>query len=120
MHFSQISKPSSTFKMAHFEANFHAMAVGTSNCWSVNMKLLTRAVQTEAIENFGKKKVGKTVIFLEKTFYFKIFLLFKTHSVIHGWKACNVRIFLVFSFNILELLFEVQNFVVTARLKSSL
>ena len=33
MHFSQISKPSSTFKMAHFEANFHAMAVGTSNCW---------------------------------------------------------------------------------------
>ena len=25
MHFSQISKPSSTFKMAHFEANFDAM-----------------------------------------------------------------------------------------------
>ena len=74
MHFSQISKPSSTFKMSHFEANFHAMAVGTSNCWSVNMKLLTRAVQTEASENFGKKKVGKTVIFLDKTFYFKIFL----------------------------------------------
>ena len=74
MHFSQISKPSSTFKMAHFEANFHAMSVGTSNSWSVNMKLLTRAVQTEAIENFGKKKVGKTVIFLDKTFYFKIFL----------------------------------------------
>ena len=74
MHFSQISKPSSTFKMAHFEANFHAMAVGTSNCWYVNMKLLTRAVQTEAIENFGKKKVGKAVIFLDKTFYFKIFL----------------------------------------------
>ena len=74
MHFSQISKPSSTFKMAHFEANFHAMSVGTSNSWSVNMKLLTRAVQTEASENFGKKKVGKTVIFLDKTFYFKVFL----------------------------------------------
>ena len=46
--------------MAHFEANFHAMSVGTSNSWSVNMKLLRRAVQTEASENFGKKKVGKT------------------------------------------------------------
>ena len=43
--------------MAHFEANFYAMTVGTSNCWTVNMKLLTRTVQTEAIENFGNEKV---------------------------------------------------------------
>ena len=62
------------FKMAHFEANFRAMTVGTSNCWTVNMKLLTRTVQTEAIENFGKEKVRKTVIFLDKTFFFVIFL----------------------------------------------
>ena len=55
--------------MAHFEANFRAMTVGTSNCWTVNMKLLTRTVQTEAIENFGKEKVRKTVIFLDKTFF---------------------------------------------------
>ena len=60
--------------MAHFESNFHAMAVGTSNCWTVNMKLLTRTVQTEAIGNFGKEKVRKTAIFLDKTFYFEIFL----------------------------------------------
>ena len=71
MHFSQISKPSSTFKMAHFEANFHAMSVGTSNSWSVNMKLLTRAVQTEARENFGKKKVGKQSFFWIKHFISK-------------------------------------------------
>ena len=60
--------------MAHFEANFHAMTVGTSNFWTVNMKLLTRTVQTEAIENFGKEKVRKAVFFLDKTFFFVIFL----------------------------------------------
>ena len=68
--FSRIFKPSLAFKMAHFEANFRAMTVGTSNCWTVNMKLLTRTVQTEAIENFGKEKVRKTVIFLDKIFFF--------------------------------------------------
>ena len=72
--FSRIFKPSLAFKMAHFEANFRAMTVGTSNCWTVNMKLLTRTVQTEAIENFGKEKVRKTVIFLVKHFFFVIFL----------------------------------------------
>ena len=40
------------------------------------------------------------------------------HSVIQGWKACKVRDFLVFSYDILELLFEVQNCVVAAGLKS--
>ena len=74
MHFSQIFKPSSTFKIAQFEANFHAMTVSTSICWTVNKKLLKRAVKTEAIENFGKEKVRKTAIFLDKTFYFEIFL----------------------------------------------
>ena len=57
--FSRILKPPLAFKMAHFEANFRPMTVGTSNCWTVNMKLLTRTVQTEAIENFGKEKNKK-------------------------------------------------------------
>ena len=73
-HISRIFKASSGFKMAHFEAYLHVMTVGTSNKCAVNMKIMTRTLQTEAIENFGKKKVGKTVIFLDKTFYFKIFL----------------------------------------------
>ena len=42
--------------MAHFEANFHAMTVGTSNCWTGH-EIVERAVKTEAIENFGKEKV---------------------------------------------------------------
>ena len=71
MHFSQIFKPSSTFKIAQFEANFHAMTVSTSNCWTVNKKLLTRAVKTEAIENFGKENVRKTAIFWIKHFILK-------------------------------------------------
>ena len=71
-----VFKPSSTFKIAQFEANFHAMTVSTSNCWTVNKKLLTRPVKTEAIENFGKEKVKKTVSFLDKTFFLGNFLYF--------------------------------------------
>ena len=56
----------SGFKMAHFEANFHAMMVGTSNCPTVNIKMLTRTVQTEANGKFGKEKVKKKVIYLEE------------------------------------------------------
>ena len=54
---SRIFKYLSGFKMPHFEANFHAMTLGTSNCWTVNMKMLTRTLQTEMNENFGNEKV---------------------------------------------------------------
>ena len=63
--------------MPHFEANFYAMTLGTSNCWTVNMKMLTRTLQTEANGHFGKEKVKKTVIFLDKTFFFVIFFSFR-------------------------------------------
>ena len=45
------------------------------------------------------------------------FILLNWVSVIHG---CKLRDYMVFSYNILELLFAVENFVVNARLKSSL
>ena len=63
MHISRIFKPSSGFKMAHFEANFHAMTVGTSNNQAVNMKILTRTLQSEVNGNFGKEKVKKQYFF---------------------------------------------------------
>ena len=49
--------------MAHFEAYLYAMPVGTSNKCAVNMKIMTRTLQTEANGEFGKEKVKKTVIF---------------------------------------------------------
>ena len=49
--------------MPNFEANFHAMTLGTSNCWTVNMKMSTRTLQTEANGNFGKEKVKKQQFF---------------------------------------------------------
>ena len=55
--------------MAHFEAYFHAMAVGTSNKYVVNMKIMTRTLQPEANRKFGKKKVKKKVFFLDITFF---------------------------------------------------
>ena len=55
--------------MPHFEANLHAMTLGTSNCWTVNITIETRTLQTEANGNFGKEKVKKTVFFLDKTFF---------------------------------------------------
>ena len=58
-HISRIFKPSSGFKMAHLEAIFHAMIIGTSNCPTVNMKIMTRTLQTEANGKFGKEKVKK-------------------------------------------------------------
>ena len=45
--------------MAHFEAYFHVMTVGTSNKCAVNMKIMTRTLQTEANGKFGKEKVKK-------------------------------------------------------------
>ena len=77
MQFSRIFKPSLAFKID----NFFAMTVGTSNCWTVNMKLLTRTVQTETIETFGKEKVRKTVIFLDNFFVVVIFTIAITITI---------------------------------------
>ena len=60
---SRIFKVVSGFKMSNFEANFHVMMVGTSNCPTVNIKMLTRTVQTEANGKFGKKKKEKISFF---------------------------------------------------------
>ena len=49
--------------MAHLEAIFHAMIIGTSNCPTVNMKIMTRTLQTEANGKFGKEKVKKKSFF---------------------------------------------------------
>ena len=68
-HISRIFKASSGFKMAHFEAYLHVMTVGTSNKCAVNMNIMTRTLQTEANGKFGKEKVKKTVIFLDKTYF---------------------------------------------------
>ena len=73
-HISRIFKASSGFKMAHFEAYLHVMTVGTSNKCAVNMKIMTRTLQTEANVKFGKEKVKKTAIFLDKTFFLGNFL----------------------------------------------
>ena len=56
-HISQIFKVSSGFMMAHFEAYLYAMTVGTSNKCAVNMKIMTKTLQTEANGKFGKEKV---------------------------------------------------------------
>ena len=61
-HISRIFKASSGFKMAHFEAYFHVMTVGTSNKCGV-MNIMTRTLQTEANRKFGKEKVKKNSIF---------------------------------------------------------
>ena len=60
--------------MAYFEAYFHAMTIGTSNNRAVNIKILTRTLQTLVNGKFGKEKVKKTVIFLDKTFFLGNFL----------------------------------------------
>ena len=62
-HISRIFKASSGFMMAHFEAYFHVMTVGTSNKCAVNMKIMTRTLQTEANRKFGKEKVKKNSIY---------------------------------------------------------
>ena len=56
--------------MAHFEANFHAMMVGTSNCPTVNIKMLTRTVQAEANGKFGKEIVKTVIFFWKKKIFF--------------------------------------------------
>ena len=49
--------------MAHFEAYLYAMTVGTSNKCAVNMKIMTKTLQTEANGKFGKEKVKKKKFF---------------------------------------------------------
>ena len=68
-HISRIFKASSGFMMAHFEAYFHVMTVGTSNKCAVNMKIMTRTLQTEANRKFGKEKVKKQYLFQIKHFF---------------------------------------------------
>jgi len=55
--------------MAYFEAYFNAMTISTSNHRAVNIKILTRTLQTLVNEKFGKEKVKKNVFFLDKTFF---------------------------------------------------
>ena len=62
-HISRVSKASSGFMMAHLEAYLHTMTVGTSNKRAVNMKILTRTLQTQANGKLGKKKTKKTAFF---------------------------------------------------------
>ena len=45
--------------MANFEAYLHAMKVSTLNKCVVNMKIMTRTLQTEVNGKFGKEKVKK-------------------------------------------------------------
>ena len=68
-YISRVFKASSGFKMAHFEAYWHVMTVGTSNKCAVNMKIMTRTLQTEANGKFGKEKVKEIAIFLIKHIY---------------------------------------------------
>ena len=62
--------------MAHFEDNINVMTVSTSDKCAVNMKIMTRTLQTEENGKFGKEKVKKKVIFLDKTYFLGNFLYF--------------------------------------------
>ena len=53
------------------------MTVGTSNNQSVNMKILTRTLQTEVNKQFGKEKVKKTVILYMKHYLKESSFLFR-------------------------------------------
>ena len=59
---SPIFKTSSGFKMAHFEDIINVMTVGTSDKCAVNMKIMTRTLQTEANRSMWAK--AGTNIFL--------------------------------------------------------
>ena len=58
-HIFWVSKASSGFKMAHFKAYFHAMAVGTSNNCAINIKIMTITLQIEAMESLARKRLKK-------------------------------------------------------------
>ena len=69
-HISRVSKASSGFMMAHFKAYLHAMTVGISNKHAVNMKIVTRTLQTQANGKLGKK----TAFFLRQNLFLGYFL----------------------------------------------
>ena len=52
----------STFKTLLWVDRF-SMAVGTSNKYVVNMKVMTRTLQPEANGKFGREKEKKNIIF---------------------------------------------------------
>ena len=55
--------------MAHFKAYLHAMTVGISNKHAVNMKIVTRTLQTHENGKLGTKKRLKTAFFKTKPFF---------------------------------------------------
>ena len=55
--------------MAHLEAYYHGMPVGTSNNWAVNIKILTITMQSGHNGKFGKKKLKKHYVFKIKYFF---------------------------------------------------
>ena len=56
--------------MAHFKAYLHAMTVGISNKHAVNMKIVTRTLQTQANGKLGTKtKPKKKFVFKTKPFF---------------------------------------------------
>ena len=75
---------------------------------------MTTTLQSEANRIFGKEEVKKTAFFSRKLTFKETCFIFR-----HGWKACNVRLFMMFSQIFLEHPFKVQNFVIATRLKSA-
>ena len=55
--------------MAHLEAYYHAVPVGTSNNWAVNIKILTRTMQSGHNGKFGMKKALKKVFKIKYFFW---------------------------------------------------
>ena len=49
--------------MAHFDANFHAMVVGTSNCPTVNIKVLQEQCKLRPMESLEMKKLKNSNFF---------------------------------------------------------
>ena len=69
-HISRVSKASSGFMMAYL----HGMTVGISNKHAVNMKIVTRTLQTQANGKLGTKKVKKKQHFLRQNLFLRYFL----------------------------------------------
>ena len=63
--------------MANFKAYLHAMTVGISNKHAVNMKIVTRTLQTHCNGKFGTKKIKKTASFKTKPFFRILFLIIR-------------------------------------------
>ena len=63
VQFFQTYQPSYGFKIAHFEAYYHDMPVGTWKKKAVNTNILTKCLQSRLDEDFGKKKSRNLVYF---------------------------------------------------------